>query len=154
MCHSEFHCHKECRASRTIARRTKEDNEIPQAKLITGTPPLAHSLCRRPPTTTLPFFPRLYGRHVVRADARRRRRFQTITSSPRSTAAQRPARRGSQPQSIPVSALVLFSITCTHLNWAPGSSATTQSRNPCPEVFWTANCSRRSRSWVYRDSRR
>lgn len=36
MCHTEFHCHKECQASRTIARRTKEDNEIPQAKLITG----------------------------------------------------------------------------------------------------------------------
>ncbi|KAF8119582.1 CPSF A subunit region-domain-containing protein [Boletus edulis] len=36
LCHTEFHCHKECRASRTIARRTKEDNEIPQAKLITG----------------------------------------------------------------------------------------------------------------------
>ncbi|KAG8216364.1 CPSF A subunit region-domain-containing protein [Butyriboletus roseoflavus] len=36
MCFTEFHCHKECRASRTIARRTKEDNEIPQAKLIAG----------------------------------------------------------------------------------------------------------------------
>ncbi|KAI9568018.1 CPSF A subunit region-domain-containing protein [Boletus coccyginus] len=36
MCNNEFHCHKECRASRTIARRTKEDNEIPQAKLISG----------------------------------------------------------------------------------------------------------------------
>jgi len=36
MCHTEFHCHKECWASRTIARRTKEDNEIPQAKLISG----------------------------------------------------------------------------------------------------------------------
>jgi len=36
LCHAEFHCHKECRASRTIARRTKEDNEIPQAKLISG----------------------------------------------------------------------------------------------------------------------
>ncbi|KAF8555471.1 hypothetical protein OG21DRAFT_1496241 [Imleria badia] len=36
LCHAEFHCHKECRASRTIARRTKEDNEIPQAKLIAG----------------------------------------------------------------------------------------------------------------------
>ena len=42
MCYTEFHCHRECRTSRTIARRTKEDNEIPQAKLITGT----HSLFR------------------------------------------------------------------------------------------------------------
>ncbi|KIJ63088.1 hypothetical protein HYDPIDRAFT_29778 [Hydnomerulius pinastri MD-312] len=36
MCQTEFHCHKESRTSRTIARRTKEEHEIPQAKLITG----------------------------------------------------------------------------------------------------------------------
>ncbi|KAF8837869.1 hypothetical protein BDN67DRAFT_972360 [Paxillus ammoniavirescens] len=36
MCQTEFHCRKEFRTSRIIARRTKEDHEIPQAKLVAG----------------------------------------------------------------------------------------------------------------------
>ncbi|KAF9235610.1 CPSF A subunit region-domain-containing protein [Melanogaster broomeanus] len=36
LCQTEFHCHKECRTARIIARRTKEEHEIPQAKLIAG----------------------------------------------------------------------------------------------------------------------
>lgn len=36
LCQTEFHCHKECRTACIIARRTKEDHEIPQAKLIAG----------------------------------------------------------------------------------------------------------------------
>ncbi|KAG9310714.1 CPSF A subunit region-domain-containing protein [Chiua virens] len=40
LCRAEFRCHEERRASRATARRMTEDNEIPQAKLITGTPSL------------------------------------------------------------------------------------------------------------------
>ncbi|KAH7882293.1 CPSF A subunit region-domain-containing protein [Phlebopus sp. FC_14] len=36
MCRTEFHAHKESYASLTIARRTREEHEIPQAKLISG----------------------------------------------------------------------------------------------------------------------
>ncbi|KIM69381.1 hypothetical protein SCLCIDRAFT_1207782 [Scleroderma citrinum Foug A] len=36
LCHTEFHVHKECRSSLTIARRMKEEPEIPQARLIHG----------------------------------------------------------------------------------------------------------------------
>jgi len=56
--------------------------------------------------------PRLYGWHVVGADARRRGRFQTTTFPPGSTAAQRAARRGSQSQSVPVSVSIPFYPVC------------------------------------------
>ncbi|KAG1848301.1 CPSF A subunit region-domain-containing protein [Suillus subalutaceus] len=36
LCHTEFHSHKECRSTITIARRTKDEQLIPQAKLMSG----------------------------------------------------------------------------------------------------------------------
>ncbi|KAL4078098.1 CPSF A subunit region-domain-containing protein [Scleroderma yunnanense] len=36
LCRTEFHVHKECRSSLVIARRMKEEPEIPQARLIHG----------------------------------------------------------------------------------------------------------------------